>query len=269
MASMTFNDVLKELLGYLRATDHPVLIVGWDSIQQWPECALDKLLQAGMLTVTSSAQSIECHACEKQCFMDVVTHADTKAVSTRAFIVCEDADMQSQIGQVRIPLERLQQWQSSAKQLSQVIAGLLKFEDKIICQPGQLHIRLGMLKSLKGRRWVVLNTSDLTLVINQHSIQIDELLYFENEELVIDHARIDDLLNSELLSKSKKYIPSTEKREAKKLETQAMYQDWSDEYLKLKEKHPNKSKSWYSYRISRLDIAKSKSSETIRRKLID
>ncbi len=265
---MTFNDVLKELLGYLRATDHPVLI-GWDAMQQWPKNALDKLLQAGMLTVASSAQSIECHACEKHCFMDVVTHTNTKDVSTRAFIVCEDADMQSQIGRVRISLERLQQWQSSTKQLSQVIADLLRLKDKITCQPEQPHIRIGMLKSPKGRRWITLNTSDLTLEINQHSIQIDELLYFENEKLVLDDARINDLLNRESLRKGKQYTPSTDKREARKLETQAMHQDWNDEYLRLKIQSPNGTKTSCAYKISKMDIAKDKSAGTIRKNLTD
>ena len=268
MASMTFNDVLKELLGYLRTSDHSVLI-GWDATQQWPESALDKLLQAGMLTVASSAQSIECHACEKHCFMDVATPANTKDVSTRAFIVCEDADMQSQIGRVRIPLERLQQWQSSAKQFAQIIAGLLQLKDKINCQPGQLHIRLGMLKSPKGRCWVILNSSDLSLVINQHSIQIDELLYFENEELVLDRARIDGLLNCEPLSKGKQYTPSTDRREARKLETQVMHQDWNDENLKLIKQNPHQNKTWRSLKISRMDIAKGRSAGTIRKILTD
>tara|TARA_R110002073_G_scaffold331785_1_gene516980 strand:- start:1490 stop:2296 length:807 start_codon:yes stop_codon:yes gene_type:complete len=268
MASMTFNDVLKELLGYLRATDHPILI-GWDAIQQWPESALDKLLQAGILTVASSAQSIECHACEKHCFMDVITPVNTQAVSTRAFIVCEDTDMQSQIGRVRIPLERLQQWQSSAKQLSQVIADLLGVEDKITCQPEQSLIRIGMLKSLKGRRWITLNVSDLTLVINQHPIQIEEVLYYENEKLVLDDARVNDLLNRDPLSKGKQYTPSTEKRAVRKLETQAMYKDWNDEYLRLKKQSPNKTKTSCAYKISKMDIAKDKSAGTIRKNLTD
>lgn len=268
MASITFNDVLKGLLGYLRDTDHPVLI-GWDAIQQWPESALDKFLQAGILTVASAAQSIECHACEKHCFMDVVAPADTKATLTRAFIVCEDVDMQSQVGRVRIPPERLQQWQSSAKQLAQAIADLLKLEDKITYQPEQSLIRIGMLKSLKGRRWVVLNTSDLSLEINQHSIQLDELLYFEDEEIVLDHARINDLLNRKPISKGKQYTPSTDKRAARKLETQAMYKDWNDEYLRLKIQNPNRTKTSCAYKISKMSIAKDKSAGTIRKILVD
>ena len=265
---MTFNDVLKELLDHLRSTDHPI-VVGWNAVQQWPDSALDKFLQVGILATAPSAQSIECHACENHCYMDVFTQTSNDTSSTRAFIVCGDAEMQSQIGRVSIPLERLQQWQGSAKQLAQVIAGLLQLEDKITYQHEQSLIRLGMLKSLKGRRWIVLNASDVSLEINQNSIQIDELLYFENEELVLDYARINDLVNSEPLSKGKKYTPSTDKCEARKLETQAMYQDWNDEYLRLKKQSPNRTKTSCAYKISKMGIAKDKSAGTIRKILSD
>lgn len=263
---MTANDVLLDLLAHLRSTNCPILI-DWDTTQQWPNDALDKFLYIGFLTPASVAQSIECHGCENHCFMDVITQTNNDPKHTRAFIVCDDPDMQSQIGRVQIPLVRLQQWQASVKQLSKVIADLLGFKDKIVFIPDQSVIRLGMLKSRSGRRWVTLNTSDLSLEINQHALPIDDLLYFDDKLLSIDQECIDDLLNRESLNQSKKYTPSTAKREAKKLETQAMYQDWNDEYLRLKERHRNKSKTWCSIQISKMAIGKDRNAETIRRNL--
>ncbi len=264
---MTFNDVLVGLIGHLRAENKPVM-VGWDTVQHWPEGVLETFLQLGLLVRASAAQSIECHACDNHCFMDVIAHAHADPALTRAFIVCDDADMQSQMGRVTIPLVRLQQWQASVKQLAQVIADLLGLSDKIVFTANQPVIKLGMLKTAKERRWVTLNSSGLSLEINQHTLPIDELLYFDGQQLVIDQSRIDFFLNTEPLSTGKKYTPSTTKREASKLNTLAMYQDWQDEYLRLKKKHPNNSNTWFAAKISKMDIAKGKNAETIRKNMV-
>jgi len=91
---------------------------------------------------------------------------------------------------------------------------------------------------------------------------------FENEQLFIDSDCIDDLLNRPPLQQDKTYTPSTNKRDARKLETLAMYQDWKDAYLKLSKQHPDKSKTWCSIQIAKMDIARGKDSETIRKNRI-
>ncbi len=263
---MTYNDVLLDILAKLRAENKPILI-DWDAVQYWSEPVLDCFLELGLLSPASSAQSIGCIACENHCFMDVITLPHDNPTLSRAFIICDDAEMQIQMGRVQVPLVRLQQWQSSIRQLASVIANLLGFKDKIEFTAGQSTIKLGMLKSSKGRRWVYLNCADLSIVLNQHSIPVDDVLYFENEQLFIDHDCIDDLLNRPSLHQDKSYTPSTKKREARKLETQAMYQDWKDEYIRIKEIHPTKSDRWCSFKIVKMDIAKGRDSETIRKNM--
>ncbi len=103
---MTFNDVLLDILVRLRAENKPTLI-GWDAVQHWSEPVLGCFLELGLLSPTSSAQSIECIACENHCFMDVITLPHNDPALSRAFIICDDAEMQSQIGRVKIPLLRL------------------------------------------------------------------------------------------------------------------------------------------------------------------
>jgi len=265
---MTFNDVLLELLAYLRADNKPA-IISWNVVQKWPKGALDLLLKIGFLVRTSAAQSIECHACENRCFMNVITLTNDDPALTRAFIVCDDVEMQSQMGRIHIPLVRLQQWQADIKLLSKVIAGLLGLKDKVAFTVNQPVIKLGMLKAAKGRRWVTLNSLDLSLEVNKHTVPVDEVLYFEGEQIFIDQDTIDDLLNREPLTQGKAYTPSTNKREASKLDTQAMYQDWNDVYFKLTKLHPNKSKSWCAIQISKMEIAQGKDSETIRKKIMN
>jgi isoleucyl-tRNA synthetase len=125
-----------------------------------------------------------------------------------------------------------------------------------------------MLKGEKGRRRVSLNSGDLSLEINQHTIPVDEVLYFEDKQLVIDRYKIDELLNSEALNKSKKYTPSTNKREDRKLATQALHQDWKDAYLTLSVEYPNKTNRWYAAKIAKMDIAKERSPGTIRKNMV-
>ena len=263
---MTFNDVLLALLEHMRATNKPV-IINWDGIQQWPAGALDMLLQAGILTPASPATSLECQGCERHCFMDVLTQTNGNKAPMRAFIVCDVPEMQDQMGRMQIPLGRLQQWQSNVKQLAKVIADLLQFTDNIEYKAGQKDIRLGMLKGLNGRRWVSMDVAHLSLEINQHTVPIDDILFFEDEQINIDHIRINELINSKTFNIGKKYKPSTSKREAGKQKTQAMYQDWNDEYLRLKGNQPNKSDTWYSLQIRKMQIAKGRDAETIRKNM--
>lgn len=267
MTAMTINDVWLVLLDHLRAINKPIMI-DWDIAHKWPEGTLNAFLELGILLPGSASQSIVCHACENHCFMDVLTLPHADPVLTRAFIVCDDPNMQNQMGRVQIPLIRLQQWQGSVKQLSQVIANLLGLADKIAFAVNDPVIKLGMLKAPKGRRWVTLNSLDLSLEINKHSVPIDDVLYFEGEQLVVDQDAIDDLLSREPLTQGKPYIPSVNQREASKLKTQAMYQDWNDEYFRLTKLHPNKSKSWCAKQIAKMDIAQDKDSETIRKNII-
>jgi len=46
---LTLNDVLLLLLEAMDATGETHL-VGWDTVQQWPDGAFDRLLEAGILT---------------------------------------------------------------------------------------------------------------------------------------------------------------------------------------------------------------------------
>lgn len=264
---MTFNDVLLAHLAHLRA-ENKAITISWDTVQQWPNGTLVTFLQLGLLIPAPAAQSIECNGCEKHCFMDVITLPANDPALTRAFVVCDDAEMQNQMGRIAVSLVRLRQWQGSVKQLAKVIAEMLELKDKIQFSTNQAVINLGMLKGEKGRRHVTLNSLDLSLEINQRTVSVDEVLYFEVKQLVIDRYKIDELLNSEALIKGKRYTPSISKREDRKLATQAMYQDWRDEFLRLKDQQPKMSNPIIAKKISKLPIGKGRDAETIRKNMV-
>ena len=266
MITVSYNAVLVALLEHIALTDQPV-VIGWRTARQWPEGALKRFLAAGLLVKASPAESIECAGCENACFMDVLIHPSGSSKPPRAFVVCDDPGMQGEMGRINISLDHLQQWKTSAKQLAKVVAELLDLDLKPEETKHQASIRLGMLTSTKGRRWVSLNAKPLALEINQHIAPVEEVLYFEGETLVIDRPRINDMLVAVAPGKDNRYTASTSKREDGKRNTEAMHQDWHDAYVRLQRQYPDKSAVWISKKIEAMPIAQGVKAATIYRKM--
>lgn len=62
-------------------------------------------------------------------------------------------------------------------------------------------------------------------------------------------------------------MPNNAKREARKLDTQAMYKQWCKEYRILKKNRPNMSDVWYSQQIAKMEIAHDRNANTIRKQM--
>jgi len=262
---MTYNAILLSLIEGLNAKGE-AFVQNWDVVQTWPNEALNVLLKTGLLTQTSVAKSLECDGCEYRCFSEVII-SKNNSNDYRAFIVCEEPEMQNQMGKVEVLIERLKQWKTSAKLFACVIATLLKIEKPTASNIKQNSIHIGMLKGKKGRRLINLAINPLSLEINRHAVSLNEILFFKGKNLAIDHDHIDALINDDSKTKEKSYSPSTSKRELSKFKTQAMHQDWKDEYLKLKKEKPNATDSWCSKKIAKMDIAQERDSETIRKNM--
>ncbi|EGG93312.1 hypothetical protein IMCC1989_1358 [gamma proteobacterium IMCC1989] len=255
------SQVLTALIAHINASGKPVHI-GWDEVAQWHDEALPLFLGVGLLAKSNHTQSLECNGCEHRCFMPVEFTGDKQ----RAFIVCDHSEMQSHMGRIVVPLQRLKQWKTSPKHFAVVVAKLLGVENIANNKKDDAIYQLGMMKSDKGRRCVSLTVSPLSIVINQHAISLGDLLYIDNSELTIDHGRINELLNNPTRN-AKNYTPNTDKQEDRKLATQAMYQDWNDAYIYSVKKHPKKSGEWHSQQIAKLPIAQGRDSETIRKNM--
>lgn len=59
--------------------------------------------------------------------------------------------------------------------------------------------------------------------------------------------------------------PNNARREARKLDTQAMYERWQKAFRELKKQRRNMSDVWYAQQISKQDIAVGRNAETIRK----
>lgn len=259
---MHVDQVLLLLLNSLSLKSHK-LVLSRFSVNLWQEQAFTLMLDNKLITPVSKAKNIQCRYCEKNCTLDVILHSYPN--KTRYYSICEDPIMHEQVGRMTIPSEQLKQWQISIKQLAVLIGELLGLSSDISYKADQKSISLGSLKSRAlGRKSVVLNVEPLSLVVNQSELPINELLYFDlnsSNKLMLDKDKIDHALNIKQPPTAKNYSPNIDKKELRKAKTKAMYQSWQDEYEKLKRKHPNKpnqpkkTKGWYVYKISKMDIA--------------
>ncbi|MFQ3260409.1 hypothetical protein [Reinekea sp.] len=258
---MDIHIILSTLITCLNDSQKPVYI-GYDEVQEWQESALETLVNSKLLTKTIVAQSLQCFGCENHCYMPI----DYSESHDRAFIVCDDPEKQSQMGRINIPLERLAQWQTSAKLFAKALIKLLRLETKPEFNSVSSFYSLGFVRGIKGRRIASLNTHPLELVINHNHQALIELIYFENGSLTIDLNSLKQLANADP-HKGKKYDPNVDRQLERKQKTQAMYKDWQDAYLKLSKSDPTKPDSWIANQISKQDIAQGKSPETIRKNM--
>ena len=64
-----------------------------------------------------------------------------------------------------------------------------------------------------------------------------------------------------------RYTPSNAKREARKVDTQAMYKGWQKAYRELVKKRPNMPETWYAQQIAKLPVAKGRNAGTIKKNM--
>ena len=238
--------------------------IGYDAVSAWDATVLDTFISLGLLKPTSAAQSLECNGCEERCFSDVIVQSSGNG-EVRAFVVCEVPHMQAEMGRVPVRPERLGQWLCSTELLAQFIALELGLVNEFAAGNDSRQIKLGMLKGPEGRRWVTLLTVPLALEVNQQRVAVSDLLFVDDGVVALDTARIWSLLQVPADTAGKPYTPSTSAREARKLATQAMYQDWQDAYDALRGEHPGHTKKWYSLRLARLPVARGRDADTIRK----
>lgn len=261
---MGIEQVLSLLLSHL--SKHKKVVLSWAAINLWQPKTFELLLKNHVIKATDKASVIQCQGCEKHCTVDV-TRFDYPSSKIRYYAVCEDDYMHEQMGRMTIPPEQLNQWQCNTKQLIKIIARLLDIETEINFSVTTEQTRLAMLHSNAGRKWLTLIHQPLALEINQVIMPLEALLYFDGDSLALDKNQINHALNLKQPTTVKGYTPSTVKLENRKANTQAKYQDWQDEAIKLKKKNPTKVRTWISQQIAKMPIAQGKSAETIRRNI--
>lgn len=258
---MTPLEALLELLERVGASKDAAALVSEEELSHWPAEAVRELKVQKLLIKASPAVSVVCPGCEQQCTMPVHTVFAGQGKAT-SFVVCDKRD---DINRVEAPAELLKQWRCGAEAVGAFVAQSLGLRaDSRRKTDGRLW-ELGLVTGKKRSQMVCLRVGEgLELVAGENAVPLAGLVRYGAKGYSVDCEAIRQLVDIATTGDSR-YTPSNARREARKLETQALHERWQKEYRALKQRHPEMSDVWYSQRIARMDIAQGRNAETIRK----
>lgn len=258
---MTPQGALVELLARVGAQRGAMVLITDEELSRWPAAAVVAMKSQHLLARARPASSVVCPGCEQQCVMPVNT-IPGRSRGRASFIVC---DKRSDINRVPVAAEQLTQWRCDTEAVCEFVAASLglRRSDTHPADTGLLHI--GIAAGDKRRQMLCLRADGgLALIAGNSAVPLAELIDLEDGAYSLDEAAIRQLVDS-ATTPDPRYTPSNARREARKLDTQAMYEGWQKAYRDLRKQRRNMSDVWYSRQIAKLKIAAGRSADTIRR----
>jgi hypothetical protein len=258
---MTPQAALIELLARVGARNGAAVLVSTKELSEWPAAAVAAMKSQKLLAKARPAVSVGCPGCEQECVMSVHT-LPAGPRGGASFIVC---DKRSDINRVPVSAKRLMQWRCDAHAVCGFIAASLglRRSDQHPAHAGLLNI--GIASGDRRSQMLCLQPNgDLGLVVADNAVPLAELVGYRDGEYSVDGDMIRQLADSATTA-DPRYTPSNARREARKLDTQAMYEDWRKAYRDLKKQRRNMFDVWYSRQIAKMDISNGRSADTIRR----
>jgi len=260
---MTSVDALLELLGRVGACRDTAVLVNEEELRQWPKAAIKAMKSQKLIVKARPASSAICPGCENNCTMPVHSLPST-AGRPSSFVVC---DQRNDVNRVSISSERLIQWQCNADLVCGFVASSLGLRQ----HAGQKDIagrwKIGIVSGDKKSQMLCLEAfGTLTLVAGNSRVPLAEFIGFHDGAYTLDTAQVRRLVDSATTT-DERYTPSNARREARKLDTQAMYESWRKEYRAWQKKRPGMSDVWYSEQIAKMPIANKRDADTIRKRM--
>jgi hypothetical protein len=258
---MTPQAALTELLGRVAARNGAAVMVNTEELNQWPTAAISALKSQGLLLKARPVKSVVCPGCEQECSMPVhtVTRANAPATS---FVVC---DKRSDINRVPIPAARLTLWRCDAQAVCGFFAVCLSLQQTTVQPSKDGLLPIGMARGNKRTQMLCLRVhGHLALVVGTDAMPLADVIGFEDGSFTLDHAVIRQMVDAATTA-DPRHTPSTAKRDARKIDTQAMYASWQKAYRALLKKSPGKSDVWYSQQIAKADKVHVRDPSTIKK----
>ncbi len=260
---MTPLDALFELFGRLGACHGAPVFVNDEELSEWPNSAVTAMKSQKLLARARPAASAVCPGCERECVMPVHTLAASGGTQP-SFVVC---DKRSDINRVVVSAERLTLWRCGTDLVCGFIATSLGLRRGARQADNAGRWEIGIAAGERRSHMLCLQADGmLTLVVGSIKVPMAELIDFQKGKYSIAGAVIRRLVDAATTADDR-YTPSNARREARKQNTQAMYKDWQKAYRDLKKKHPNMSDVWLSRKIAKMDIARDRDPETIRKNM--
>ncbi|MFZ0663550.1 MAG: hypothetical protein WAM66_12710 [Acidobacteriaceae bacterium] len=258
---MTPLEALLELLERVGASDGAAMLVSEAELSRWPAEAVRQLKLQKLLVKASPAVSVVCPGCEQACTMPVYT-VSAGMGKAASFTVCDKRD---DINRVEVSVELLNQWRCGAEAVGAFVAQSLGLRSESQRKADTGLWELGLVMGKKLRQMVCLRASEaLQVVAGQNAVPLSEMVRFSAEGYSVDGEAIRQLVDA-VNTGDPRYTPSNARREARKLDTQALYESWQKEYRALKKRRSGMSDVWCSQQIAKMDIANDRSADTIRK----
>jgi hypothetical protein len=258
---MTTLEAILELLARMGATSGAAIFVSDEELSYWPAAAVKAMKSQKLLAKTRPAASVVCPGCEQECVMPV--HSPPAGpCGAASFIVC---DKRSDINRVAVAAERLAQWRCDTDAWCRFAAHSLGLRRSDKPSVGGGFCEIGIATGNKRTQMLCLKVNgELALVAGNSAVSLSESIDYRNGKYLLDQTMIRRLVDSATTADNR-YTPTNARREARKLDTQAMYKSWQKEYRTLKKRRPNMSDVWYSQQIAKLTIARNHNSGTIKK----
>ena len=261
---MTPQAALTELLGRIGARNGESVTVSTEELNQWPTAAISALKSQGLLLKARPVKSVVCPGCEQECSMPVHTPPSANAPAT-SFVVC---DKRSDTNRVAIPAARLALWRCDAKAVCGFVAACLSLQRTTVQPSEDGLLPIGMARGKQRNQMLCLRVQGhLALVVGADALPLADVIGFENGDFTVDQMVIRQMVDAATTA-DPRHTPSTVKREAGKLNTQARYASWQKAYRALRKTRPNESDVWYSQQIAKTAIAQGRDASTIKKHML-
>ena len=258
---MTPRAALLDLVARVGARDGAAVRVSETDVRQWPGEAVAALKAHRFLVRARPARTVVCPGCEADCVMPVQTIPAGPRAAAR-FIVC---DKRSDINRVALTTAHVDQWKCDAEALARFVVaqlGLRRSRHRIDDSGTR---PLGLAAGDTRHQMLGLRThGDVTLVVADTAVALADLIDFDRGTYVLDTAAIRHLVDAATTA-DPRYAPSTTRREAHTLDTQARYARWQTAYRALKQQRPRMSDVWYARQLAKQTVAAGCQADTIRR----
>jgi hypothetical protein len=258
---MTPQTALVDLLMRIDAQGGNAVLVNGQALAQWPPEAIAAMKLQKLLIKARPAISADCHGCERACVMPVHTVARPGGVAG-SFVVC---DKRSDTSRVIIPPERLLQWRCDVDAICGFVAASLGLRSSDQHSADAAVRAIGMARGDKRSQMLALRLQGgLALVAGSQAILLVDLVDFLDGSFVVDAVMVRQMVDTAPPADAR-HTPSTAKREARKVDTQAMYASWQKAYRALRKKSPGKSEVWYSQQIAKADKVHVRDASTVKK----
>ena len=189
-------------------------------------------------------------------------HANAPAAS---FVVC---DKRSDINRVAVPAARIAQWRCDASAVCRFVAASLGLKQTAVPPTEDGLLPIGIASGNKRTQMLCLRVQELlALVVGTSTVPLADVVGFEDGRFTLDGLVIRHLVDAATTA-DPRHTPSTVKREARKMDTRAMYATWQKAFQTLRKKHPGRSNVWYSQQIAKTDIGQGRDASTIKKHML-